>query len=48
MIPRQARLGAGHIGVLASMGIQEITVVEEPKVGIISTGNELVPLIMPL
>ncbi|MDR2024164.1 MAG: molybdopterin molybdotransferase MoeA [Hungatella sp.] len=48
MIPRQARLGAGHIGVLASMGIQEITVLEEPKVGIISTGNELVPLIRPL
>ena len=44
IIPRQARLGAGHIGVLASMGIGEIEVLQEPKVGIISTGNELVPL----
>jgi molybdopterin molybdotransferase len=48
MIPRQTRLGAGHIGVLASMGIWEITVFKEPKVGIISTGNELVPLTSPL
>lgn len=48
IIPRQTRLGAGHIGVLASMGIREITVLKEPKVGIISTGNELVPLTSPL
>ena len=48
IIPRQERLSAGHIGVLASMGIQEITVLQEPKVGIISTGNELVPLTRPL
>jgi len=48
IIPRQSRLGAGHIGVLASMGIREITVLREPGVGIISTGNELVPLTGPL
>lgn len=48
IIPRQARLGPGHIGVLASMGIREITVLQKARVGIISTGNELVPLTGPL
>lgn len=48
IIPRLERLGAGHIGVLASMGIREITVYQEPRVAIISTGNELVPLNRPL
>lgn len=48
IITRQSRLGPGHIGVLASMGIQEITVLKEPRVGIISTGNELMPLAGPL
>lgn len=48
IIPPHTRLGAGHIGVLASMGIREIEVYKEPRVGIISTGNELVPLDKPL
>lgn len=48
IISRQSRLGPGHIGVLASMGIREITVLKEPRVGIISTGNELMPITGPL
>lgn len=48
IISRGTRLGPGHIGVLSSLGIREIMVFETPKVGIISTGNELVPLDQPL
>lgn len=44
IIPRYTRLDAGHIGVLASMGIMEIEVFQRLEVGIISTGSELVPL----
>ena len=44
IIPRHTRLDAGHIGVLASMGIMEIEVFQRLEVGIISTGSELVPL----
>ncbi|MFT4106947.1 MAG: molybdopterin molybdotransferase MoeA [Lacrimispora sp.] len=44
IIPRSTRLEAGHIGVLASMGIMEIEVFQKLEVGIISTGSELVPL----
>ena len=48
IIPRGTRLGAGHIGVLASLGIREVMVFRAPKVGIISTGAELVPLDRPI
>ncbi|XP_032526513.2 gephyrin [Danaus plexippus] len=34
-------IDAAKIGILAGAGYQEITVVEHPKVGIMSTGNEL-------
>ncbi len=44
VISRHTRLEAGHIGVLASMGIMEIEVFQRLEVGIISTGSELVPL----
>jgi len=38
------RLQAHHIGLLAALGISHITVVEKPKIAILSTGNELVEL----
>jgi len=36
------RLTAGHLGVLASVGVQTVSVVRRPRVGVISTGDELV------
>lgn len=36
------RLTAGHLGVLASVGVQAVSVVRRPRVGVISTGDELV------
>jgi molybdopterin molybdotransferase len=47
-------LAAGHllrpqeIGVLASLGIAELAVVRRPRVGILSTGDELIPVSDPL
>jgi molybdopterin molybdotransferase len=35
-------LGAGHLGVLASIGASEVLVHRRPKVGLFSTGDELV------
>jgi molybdopterin molybdotransferase len=35
-------LGAGHLGVLASVGIAEVDVIARPRVGVVSTGDELV------
>lgn len=35
-------LTAGHLGVLASVGVQDVECVRRPKVGVISTGDELV------
>lgn len=35
-------LGAGHLGVLASVGVRTVDAVRRPKVGVISTGDELV------
>ena len=35
-------LTAGHLGVLASVGVREVEVVRRPRVGVISTGDELV------
>jgi molybdopterin molybdotransferase len=35
-------LGAGHLGVLASLGRRRATVVRRPVVGVLSTGDELV------
>lgn len=42
------RLKSGHMGILASLGIGEITVYQAPRAGIISTGDELVPLGRPI
>ena len=37
------RLRPQDIGVLAGLGIEDVSVYEQPKVSIISTGNEIVP-----
>ena len=36
-----AQLSAAHIGVLASLGIQQVLVYPRPRVGVVSTGDEL-------
>ena len=36
------RLGPAHLGVLASLGVEEVTAYPRPRVGVISTGDELV------
>ena len=36
-----AQLSAAHIGVLASLGMEEVLVYPRPRVGVISTGDEL-------
>lgn len=47
-------LSAGHrlrpqeIGVLASLGVHQVPVVRRPKVGVLATGDELIPVEVPL
>jgi molybdenum cofactor synthesis domain-containing protein len=36
-----AQLSAAHIGVLASLGMEEVLVYPRPRVGVVSTGDEL-------
>lgn len=43
ILPIGKRLNPADIGTLASMGLTEIEVYQQPKVGVISTGDELVP-----
>lgn len=50
ILPSGKRLNPADIGTLASMGLTEIEVFKQPEVGIISTGDELVPagvMLMP-
>jgi molybdopterin molybdotransferase len=42
------RLGAGHLGLLASQGITSVLVVRRPVVAVLSTGNEVVEPGKPL
>ena len=44
VLPKGRRINAQDIGALAAMGHTEIPVCAKPRVGIISTGNELVPV----
>ena len=44
VLPAGARLAAAQIGALAAMGVTEIEIARSPRVAIISTGDELVPL----
>jgi molybdenum cofactor synthesis domain-containing protein len=41
-------LSAAHLGVLASLGVVDVTVVPRPRVGVLSTGDELVEGATPL
>ena len=43
VIKRGDKLRPYEIGVLASIGISEVTVYKRPRVAIISTGDEVVP-----
>ncbi len=42
LFPAGTQLTAGHLGVLASVGLQAVEVVKRPRVGVVSTGDELV------
>lgn len=42
VFPAGTELGPGHLGVLASLGMTEIPAYPKPRVGVLSTGNELV------
>ncbi|MGA3219898.1 MAG: gephyrin-like molybdotransferase Glp [Acidimicrobiales bacterium] len=41
-------LGPAHIGVLASLGVAQVDVFPRPRVGVVSTGDELVAITGPL
>ncbi len=41
-IPAGTELSAGHLGVLATLGMETVSVRRVPRVGVISTGDELV------
>lgn len=38
------RLKPQHLGLIAALGVAEITVVDKPKIGILATGNELIEI----
>lgn len=42
VIPAGTALGPGHLGVLASLGHTRVAVTKRPRVGVMSTGDELV------
>ncbi len=42
VFPPHTRLGPGHLGVLASLGITEVAAFPRVRVGVLSTGDELV------
>jgi len=44
VVQRGKRLSAQDIGVLAAAGCRDVPVVRMPRIGILSTGNELVPV----
>ncbi len=48
VLPRGAHLGPAEIGLLASTGHEEVEVARRPRVAILATGSELVPLGEPL
>lgn len=43
VLPAGTRLEAAHLGLLASLGHAQATVAARPHVGVLATGNELVP-----
>ncbi len=48
VIPEGTLLNAAHLGLLASLGIYQITILRTPTVGIFSTGDELIEGSQPL
>jgi molybdopterin molybdotransferase len=44
VFPAGTVLGPGHLGVLSSVGLEKVTAVPAPTVGVLSTGDELVEL----
>lgn len=48
VIPQNTRLKTQHIGALAALGISRVEVYEKPRIGILSTGDELVAIDQPL
>lgn len=48
VIPEKTLLRTQHIGALAAIGIDRVSVLAALKVGILSTGDELVPVDQPL
>jgi molybdenum cofactor synthesis domain-containing protein len=48
VFPAGTVLGPGHLGVLASVGMFDVAVYRRPRVGVLSTGDELVDRPVPL
>jgi putative molybdopterin biosynthesis protein len=48
LLRRGTRIGSREIGMLAACGLASVEVVRKPKVAVLSTGDELVPLGEPL
>lgn len=48
VLEKNTRLSSAHIGILASLGISKVLVRRKLKVGILSTGSELMDLDQPL
>ena len=44
VIPAQTKLSPGSIGLLASLGIEKVSVFKSPKIGIVLTGDEIIDL----
>jgi molybdopterin molybdotransferase len=47
-IPAGASLGAGEIALLAALGVAEVSCPRKPRVGLLTTGDELIPVGEPL
>jgi len=48
VLPPGRRLGPAELGMLAALGVPELVVTRRPRVAILSTGDELLPLEAPL
>ena len=48
LLRRGAQLGPAELGLLASVGFAEVAVVRRPRVAVLATGSELVPVGEPV
>ena len=48
LVPASFHLGPGQLALLAAGGVDEVPVLAKPRVAILPTGNELVPVGCPL